>query len=61
MPQDAADMWDWKEEMHGKGFAARPTNMDWEPRDPDTGAEDAGNGMAVGVGLIAATLILAYS
>ena len=61
VPQDAADMWDWKEEMHGKGFAARPTRMDWEPMDPDTGAEDAGNGMAVGVALIAAALILAYS
>ena len=60
-PQDAANRFDFMEEMHAKGFAARPTSMDWEPRDPDTGAEDAGNGMAIGVGLIAAALILAYS
>ena len=57
--RQSANNWDWKEEMHAKGINASPVDMDWEPSEKPS--DDASNGMAIGVGLIAAVLILAYS
>ena len=62
MGQGGPNKYDWREEMHAKGFATGPVDMDWKPPGPevDTSLESS-NGMAISVGLIAAALILAYS
>ena len=62
MTQDGPNKYDWREEMHAKGMAAGPIDMDWKPPEPAVDKSlESSNGMAISVGLIAAALILAYS
>ena len=62
MGQGGPNKYDWREEMHAKGFATGPVDMDWKPPEPAVDKSlESSNGMAISVGLIAAALLLVYS